>query len=190
MLGNATPTQVATVSGRVRFPPPPKTEKEGGNEMAYRWGDHSNAHKVSADVAGRVMEELADGPGLTAQNLVNVSRPEDAPLHPCFEWNDSLAAERYREWQARKIIGTIEIVREEMTTDPEKPVTVRAFHALRTEETAGYEHIEVILSDEEKSERLMELAKRDMGIFKEKYNGLKKLSKVFRAMDETMEDNK
>jgi hypothetical protein len=36
----------------------------------------------------------------------------------------------------------------------------------------------------------MELAKRDMGIFKEKYNGLKKLSKVFRAIDETLEETK
>ena len=152
--------------------------------MAYRWGDHASTHKVDADVAGKVMEELADGPGLTAQNLVNISRPEDAPLHPCFEWNDGIAAEHYREWQARKIIGAIEIVREDAPKS--EPTAIRAFHALRMEETEGYEHIENIMSDEEKRERLFELAKRDMSIFKEKYRDLQKLSKVFDAMDEVI----
>lgn len=152
--------------------------------MAYRWGDHANAHKVPAEVAGKVMEELEAGPGLTAQNLVNVSRPEDAPLHKCFEWDNGVAAEHYREWQARKLIGAIEIVREDAPKN--EPVTIRAFHALRTEETEGYEHIEAIMSDEEKRARLFELAKRDMSIFKDKYRDLQKLSKVFDAMDEAM----
>ena len=156
--------------------------------MAYRWGDHSQ-RKVSAEVAGKVMEELAANEGLTAQNLVNVSRPENAPLHQCFEWKDDVAAEHYREWQARQLIGSIEIVREDVSGDDDHPVTIRAFHALRTEETEGYEHIEVILSDEEKKNRLMQLAKRDMGIFKDKYSELKRLSKVFSAMDEILEEN-
>lgn len=118
--------------------------------MAYRWGQR--AYSVSADVAGRVMEDLENGPGLTAKNLVDVSRPEDAPLHSVFEWNDSTAAELYRENQARRLIASIEIVREDAPEVEEKPVMIRAFHALRTEETEGYEHIQHIVSDEEKEE--------------------------------------
>lgn len=150
--------------------------------MAYRWGQR--AYSVSADVAGRVMENLEVGPGLTAKNLVNVSRPGDAPLHSLFEWDDSVAAEYYRENQARRIIASIEIVREDVPEVEEKPVMIRAFHALRTEETEGYEHIQRIMSDEEKRNRLLELAKRDMNIFKEKYKELKELSKVFDSIDE------
>lgn len=158
--------------------------------MGYRWGQIS--YRVPADVAGKVMEELADGPGLTAHNLVDVSRPEDAPLHPCFEWDDSVAAEHYRENQARHIITSIEVVRdEEPEVDEEpRPVTVQAFHALRREETAGYEHIETIMSDAEKRARLMELARRDMDIFREKYRELDELSKVFSAMDEVLSGQK
>lgn len=154
--------------------------------MAYRWGQR--AYSVSADVAGRVMEDLENGPGLTAKNLVDVSRPEDAPLHSVFEWNDSTAAELYRENQARRLIASIEIVREDVpeVEVEEKPVMIRAFHALRTEETEGYEHIQHIMSDEEKRNRLLELAKRDMNIFKEKYKELKELSKVFESMDEIL----
>ena len=152
--------------------------------MAYRWGQR--AYSVPADVAGRVMEDLENGPGLTAKNLVDVSRPEDAPLHSVFEWNDSTAAELYRENQARRLIASIEIVREDVPEVKEKPVMIRAFHALRTEETEGYEHIQHIMSDEEKRNRLLELAKRDMNIFKEKYKELKELSKVFESMDEIL----
>ena len=152
--------------------------------MAYRWGQR--AYSVSADVAGRVMEDLENGPGLTAKNLVDVSRPDDAPLHSVFEWNDSTAAELYRENQARRLIASIEIVREDVPEVEEKPVMIRAFHALRTEETEGYEHIQHIMSDEEKRNRLLELAKRDMNIFKEKYKELKELSKVFESMDEIL----
>ena len=43
-----------------------------------------------------------------------------------------------------------------------------------------------IMSDEEKRNRLLELAKRDMNIFKEKYKELKELSKVFESMDEIL----
>lgn len=157
--------------------------------MAYRWGD-TKSYGVSADVAGKVMDDLAKGDGLTAHNLVEVSRPEEAPLHKCFEWDDAIAAEHFRESQARRMIGAIEIVREEpnQETKVNEVRQIRAFHALREEKDAGYEHIEVILSDEEKSARLMALAKRDMEVFKDKYRTLKRLEKVFAAMDEVIDD--
>lgn len=155
--------------------------------MVYRWGQRS--YGVSADVAGKVMEKLEARGELTPPKLVEVSRPEDAPLHKCFEWDDAKAAEGYRVIQARKIIQAIEIVREDVETEDAKPVQIRAFHALQDEETNSYESLEHILSDEEKTERLMELAVRDMQIFRDKYQTIERLSKVFDAMEEVMEEN-
>jgi hypothetical protein len=143
---------------------------------------------VSADIAGAVMTELSNTIGLTAQNLVNVSRPEDAPLHGCFEWDDSKAAESYREYQARKIIASIEIVSSDAVgggmVEIEPVLPTRAFHALRTNDSEGYESIGQIMSDEEKMERLLELAKKDAQIFKLKYGHLQKLAKIMSAIDE------
>lgn len=157
----------------------------------FKWGE-SRSYKVSADVAGAVMTELSNTIGLTAQNLVNVSRPEDAPLHGCFEWDDSKAAESYREYQARKIIASIEIVSSDAVgggmVEIEPVLPTRAFHALRTNDSEGYESIGQIMSDEEKKERLLELAKKDARIFKEKYGQLQKLSKVMSAIDEVLEE--
>jgi len=153
----------------------------------FRWGE-SRSYKVSADIAGAVMTELSNTIGLTAQNLVNVSRPEDAPLHGCFEWDDSKAAESYREYQARKIIASIEIVSSDAVgggmVEIEPVLPTRAFHALRTNDSEGYESIGQIMSDEEKMERLLELAKKDAQIFKLKYGHLQKLAKIMSAIDE------
>lgn len=157
----------------------------------FKWGE-SRSYKVSADVAGAVMTELSNTIGLTAQNLVNVSRPEDAPLHGCFEWDDTKAAESYREYQARKIIASIEIVSSDAVgggiAEIEPVLPTRAFHALRTSDSEGYESIGQIMSDEEKKERLLALAKKDALTFKEKYGQLQKLSKIMSAIDEVLEE--
>ena len=77
-------------------------------------------HKVSAELAGQVCQSLSDSPeGLTAKRLVDVSRDESAPLHAEFEWDDSVAGEKYREEQARKIIQHLIIVRSDIETERE-----------------------------------------------------------------------
>lgn len=43
-------------------------------------------------------------------DVVEVSRPDDAPMHDVFEWNDQVAAERFREDQARHVIRSVRIV--------------------------------------------------------------------------------
>ena len=74
----------------------------------YTWCDGSH-HKVDPNVAAQVATELEEAGMLTAKNLVDVSRPEDAPLHDEFEWDDSVAAEKYREGQARNVIHSLRI---------------------------------------------------------------------------------
>ena len=90
---------------------------------------------VSAQVAGEVCEELEQRNGLTPHNLVEVSRPKDAPTHDLFEWDDTVAAEKYREVQARQVIRLIVKV-------PEKSKSgepTRAFVSLTTHESKRLE---------------------------------------------------
>ena len=69
--------------------------------MVYKW-DKGSRFSVSAQVAGEVCEELEKKGELTAKNLVDVSRPEDAPLHKCFNWNDEEAM-----WFLQEHISTL-----------------------------------------------------------------------------------
>ena len=44
---------------------------------------------------------------LRAADVVEAARPEDAPLHPAFTWDDSAAAEKWRRMEARQLIRAI-----------------------------------------------------------------------------------
>lgn len=145
--------------------------------MVYQWKTGSR-HKVSAAVAAEVMDRLAEEDRLNAQELVEESRPEDAPLHSEFEWDDSVAAEKYREEQAGALIRHL-VVRIE-ANDQEYPT--RQYFMIQPEAKI-YEPIQVILKDEDKTDLLLEQAKRELRAFKAKYACLKELAEVIKAID-------
>lgn len=116
--------------------------------------------------------------------MVDASRPEDAPLHSLFEWNDSVAAEKYREDQARCIIRHVCIMQDD---DQQEAEPIRAFFQIESD-SSDYEPTMVIMNDDEKRERLLDIAKRELTAFKNKYRQLTELSKVFAAIDEVTEE--
>ena len=154
--------------------------------MVYEWVCGTR-HIVDAQIAGEVCEELASKGVLTAKNLVEVSRPEDAPLHREFEWDDQVAGEKWREHQARNVINAIRVVHvEEDKENPEEKDDisgVRAYFSLKTQEPE-YESIRIILSDEEKYNALLKMALRELIAFEKKYATIKELGKVFEAIRE------
>lgn len=148
--------------------------------MIYKWKAGSHI-KASATAAGEVFEELERTVGLTPANLVEASKPKSAPLHGAFEWNNTKAAEKYREYQAGHLIRCIAIVHEQ---EEAEPVTIRAYHPTAD---GVYENISVIVNDEEKMEALLQRALRELGWFKAKYESLSQLTPVMDAIDEVLE---
>ena len=147
--------------------------------MVYKWKNFS--YKTSANVAGEVCEELDRTVGLTPENLVEASRPEDAPLHSEFEWDDAVAAEEFRRTQARQMICNLSIVIDETKAEP-----VRAYFSLQSgfrKNTGTYEGTLTIMSDSDKRQKLLDNAKRELEAFKKKYELLTELSEVFAAID-------
>lgn len=151
--------------------------------MIYKWKT-GYQNKVSADVAGAVMDQLSKENRLSARTLVDISRPEDAPLHNAFEWDDTEAAERWREQQGRVLINSIVIQAEE---HPEVQ-QVRAFFVVE-QKTGNYEPVTTILRDEDKRMKLLEAAKRELAVFKAKYNSLMELEQLFNEIDRVLEVN-
>ena len=64
---------------------------------------------------------------LTPALVVAQAEREDHPLHHRFTWDDSLAARRWRLFQASKLIRSVEVVIE--ASDTSGPIRVRAFVA-------------------------------------------------------------
>lgn len=66
---------------------------------------------VDAQTAGQELDRIRRRDGTIAPRVVvNESRPAGAPLHPVFEWRDEVAAERFREHQAKQLITVVRVV--------------------------------------------------------------------------------
>jgi hypothetical protein len=82
---------------------------------------------VDAQTTGQELERIRSHHGeLTADLVVDESRPESAPLHSAFEWNDTIAAEEHRKHQARTMIRAIQVVNND---DPPEPIYVHIHSA-------------------------------------------------------------
>lgn len=114
--------------------------------MQFRYVNGYNA-PVSADLAGKELERIRrenDGE-LKSAAVVDESRPENAPLHPVFEWCDSVAAEEYRKQQARRLIRGIKVVHESR----KGPHESRMYVNIRTEDRQHYVPAVEAMSDKD-----------------------------------------
>ena len=142
--------------------------------MIYQW--KTGAHiKTSAEIAGKMCAELSENGGLTAKRLLDANRPEDAPLHGEFEWNDGVAAERYRETQARHIINCICI-----KVEDREPV--RQYYNISIAD-AEYKPIHVILQNKGDTDALCSTVLRELVAIKKKYRQIKEFASVWEAIE-------
>lgn len=142
--------------------------------MAYQWKSGTRT-STKAEIAGKVFKELENSDaGLTAQSLVDASRPKDAPMHNDFEWNDSIAAEKFRNHQAGVLIASLEVI----FTEAEDAQPTRGYVSFKTEDKT-FESIETVLLDVEKTNALFEMAMRELESFKRKYANLTEFKRLF-----------
>lgn len=142
--------------------------------MTYQW-KLPGIMPVSAEVACNELSRIyAERSELSPKTIVNESRTPTAPLHPCFEWDDQEAAEKYREAQARLIVRSIVTVSDQ----PKEPQNVRAF--VKVEHT--YRPMSVVVENREWHEEMLSRARAELDAFQRKYIGLKELKPVFRAI--------
>ena len=140
--------------------------------MVYQWKPGSRI-RADAQEAGEVLNRLEREGRLSAKGLLDESRPEDAPLHKEFEWNDGVAAENWREHQARHIIGSILVI-------PEKSEPVRGFFKIERSDNR-YESIQTIMESRDKTNLLLEEAFKEFSRMEMKYKTLNLLQRVWDA---------
>jgi hypothetical protein len=74
--------------------------------------------KVDPQIVHETLEDIraANEGKLRPPDVVAASRPETAALHPCFTWDDAVAAEQHRLWEARELIREVTVVINEKRT--------------------------------------------------------------------------
>lgn len=85
--------------------------RENVKVIEYRARRGAGFGHEKANVYGAELQSISERRGdLTASIVVEEARPESSPLHDRFEWVDSEAARRHREWQARHLMNRIEVI--------------------------------------------------------------------------------
>jgi hypothetical protein len=94
-----------------------KIRKMKEEVQRYRWSG-GQSFGVDPNTAGDELERIKQQNGgyMKSRDVVDASRPESAPLHPAFEWDDWRAAENYRRHQASTLIRALVVV-----AQPEEP---------------------------------------------------------------------
>lgn len=125
--------------------------------------------------AQKVAEEIiAIGDEATPAKILKKGRSEETELHKCFEWNDSIAAEKYRLSQARKICEVLVIQR--LPDAPKDAPEIRIFH--KTESTGGYKPINRIVQNDDEYQKLLQRAFAEFHALKIKYQNLQELDYI------------
>lgn len=120
------------------------------------WG--ASAPVAAKDAAAELYRIHKKFKGLTAEVVVDESRPEDAPLHPTFEWDDNVAGEKYRLMQASTIIRAIRIDDSPQFTYVPQTITIRG------EEVKGsYQPVARVVKDERSLEAALQHLIRQLG---------------------------
>jgi hypothetical protein len=143
---------------------------------AYTW--KSGFHlKADAQKVGEQMARIEKKGPLTPSALVKANRREGTPLHDYFEWDDAIAADKYREVQASYVIRAIEITVKGCTEPTRAYVSVSA-------EGGGFSYInvEAALSMQPTRDEVLENALAELREFEKKYSGLMELASVIEAI--------
>ena len=113
---------------------------------------------------------------LKPEVVVREAKKKKSPLHGFFEWDDGIAAEKYRIDQARHLIRSVVI---EWENDPGEVIVSRAFVSIKTDEEWGYVDMGDALSDEEMREQVLESALKYYEAGKQKFAGVEELAGLF-----------
>lgn len=137
-----------------------------------------------ADANAVYNEIVSIGDSVKPSEIVEYARNENTELHKLFTWDDTVAAERYRENEARCIIRNIVIVNDANTGDEEnKHVAIRAIVST-CERKQEYATIQRVVQNPDAYAKLLSSALAELHAFKRKYETLSSdLSEVFEAID-------
>jgi len=122
---------------------------------------------------------------VTADILVAEAQSESSPLHDHFEWDDQIAAGKYRHQQANYLLRSINVVIKRADDQEDE---VRAFHSVRV--SGGTEpgerrvsvSVQRVMNDQELRQQIIAAALKQLEAWERKFHQYQEFSPVIRAI--------
>lgn len=145
--------------------------------MAVEW-KIKGIYKADPQTVYDEIQEIGDK--YTPEQIVEKARDKSTELHKCFEWNNKVAANKYRLIQAQNIIRCLVVVNE---TIEDKPLPmIRAIVSTNTRENM-YEPIKITIRNAENFERLKAEALSELEAFRKKYAVIEEIGDIIDELE-------
>ena len=155
---------------------------------------------VKAQVVGERLTSIYEKEKLITPELVlEDAKKKNSPLHSCFEWDDTEAANKYRLSQARDLIRSVIVVKQL----DNKEIVVRDFVSIRVDHnnaltnnffqknaTSYYVKTADAMSNDVLRKYTVDMAFRELKAFIDKYKSLTELSDLFDNINDFIESKK
>ena len=170
-------------------------------QSKYSWRS-GYTPKVSAEIVGNALERLkseSDGGTVNAEMLLEYSRPEKSETHDLFEWHDHVAAEKWRLYQAGRIINQLDVTIIEVPSEETEivlphseienlkaPIKVNAFVNIQSKGPAkkgDYVDVMTAFRDEEMKRKVLKNALWELEAFQRKYERYTELAEVMESIN-------
>ena len=148
----------------------------------YKWKSSVEQFYKNADAqkVGEEIQIIGNSGEINAKSVVKYAREnQSCELHKIIEWDDTKAAEKYREFQARRILTAVTIVRPEHKADEELPEIRPEIRAFYNEKGSRYMPVTTIVRNEDSYKNLLKQAMIELQAFKKKYSMLVELKEIF-----------
>ena len=141
--------------------------------MKYCW--KTTGFEADANKVGKELEDINLKEKLTREVVLNYAKNKESELHKCFEWDDNIASEKYRLFQASCILSSISII---VKDTKEKRKTTRMYVSIKNEKEneREYKSIVEVLENDEEYKQLISKAEQDFLSYKQKYEELIQLN--------------
>lgn len=171
-------------------------------KTVFQFRDGCHLHGNAQAVGERLEAIKTQDNVLTPELVLEDARKKKSPLHKFFEWNDGIAAERYRLDQAGHLIRSVQVTfidveppherQINLSAVPAAPVAsprpVRAFLQIMSDAGArSYVGTKEAMGDPAMRRQVLERAHSEMTAVGRKYRELQELSGVFEALDQVGE---
>ena len=134
--------------------------------------------------ATKCYEEIQEiGEEVKPEQVIERAKDKGSELHKCFDWNNSVAADKWRLHQARSVLNHLIVIKHEVDDEKSEPVQFRVMMKNDRSESSGYKQTIVMVKDEDEYKKLLEQAYSELRAFKQKYQCLSELSEILALID-------
>lgn len=155
---------------------------------AHRYAWHNSpwgaSGSVSPQTVGERLEFLAavNNGELRTLAVVEDARPEAAPLHNLFEWDDDVAATEFRKVQARSVISAVRVVYDSGVDAPEQH-QLAYVNVQNQDGDRVYVPATVVAANQDYYEYAVSDAMKALGAWERRYAQIAEMRPVIKAIE-------